>query len=495
MKKLVLWVLILALSLPSSFGVLAAEKPAVDLSGNCTVSLSSGASTQKFSDGNYNTYATVSSGDVLTIVSEKAIFSLYLVFDRTPSAWTLTDLETGETVSCGKNGFLHEFVDVKTLFGTGAKRLSLEFSTNASLADVYAYSEGKLPDDVQTWESADAPCDLLLLSTHSDDDQLFFAGLLPTYAARGMEVQVAYFVHHLDTHNRPHELLNGLWHTGMKRYPIISDFPDAYSESVEGAQYNMESAGFSREAVVQWQTNLLRRVKPIVVVGHDIEGEYGHGQHMYNTATLMEAIHLASDSTYDAEGVKEYGTWEILRCYLHLYPENRVVCDFDVPLDFFGGKTAFEVSKEAFGFHHSQQWTWFADWVDKPTASAITQYSPCEYGLYYNAKDSFSTSSDFFEGLKTHAQVAEEDRIALEQAEEKWREDKEEELKESEEKLDELSQAAQEVEKEVGQLQVQYVLLCIGLALLVLLVAFHIVLKRKQARKKQIRRNGRQMRR
>ena len=92
---------------------------------------------------------------------------------------------------------------------------------------IFVFSEGKTPDYVQKWEVGEPETDLLLCATHSDDDQLFFAGLIPYYAGHmGLRVRVAYFVNHYDTYNRTHELLDGLWHCGLKYYPDISPFPD-----------------------------------------------------------------------------------------------------------------------------------------------------------------------------------------------------------------------------------------------------------------------------
>ena len=65
--------------------------------------------------------------------------------------------------------------------------------------------------------------------------------------------------------------------------------------------------------------------------------------------------------------------------------------NWDVPLEKFDGKTAFEVSKEGYLCHRSQQWTWFTRWLTGTVsgvadtikkASEIKTYSPCEYGLY-----------------------------------------------------------------------------------------------------------------
>ena len=47
------------------------------------------------------------------------------------------------------------------------------------------------------------------------------------------------------------------------------------------------------------------------------------------------------------------------KTYLHLYPENQITVDARVPLNKFGGKTAFDIAEEAYLKHESQQWMWF----------------------------------------------------------------------------------------------------------------------------------------
>ena len=384
-------------------------------------------------DRNQNTYLTFGENSEITLQSETPIAALYVEFDRIPDRWELKIEENDTSYICGTNGFLHEFVDVFQLCSSSVNTVSLSFKTQTAVAEIYAFSEGDLPDFVQRWEYKDTPCDLLLLPTHSDDDQLFFAGIVPTYVAKGLDVQVAFFAHHWATHDRPHELLNALWHAGLVRYPLISEFVDAYSESAKGAEDQLAYDGFSREDVLLYQTRLLRQYRPQVVVGHDLKGEYGHGQHMYNAETLCEALELAKDELYDAQSFEEFGTWDVLRCYLHLYEDNAVVCNFDEPLQYFGGKTAFEVSKEAFAFHHSQQWTWFSDWIDVDRADQINLYSPTKYGLYYAANADTKPNADFFDGLETYA-VQEE----LKQLEEEIAQKLEEERKENEEELQKI---------------------------------------------------------
>ena len=80
--------------------------------------------------------------------------------------------------------------------------------------------------------------------------------------------------------------------------------------------------------------------------------------------------------------------WDVPKTYIHLWGERQIVMDYDTPLAFFGGRTAYQMSVEGYGCHNSQHWTWFTRWLlgtdEAPitAASQIGKYSPCEFGLY-----------------------------------------------------------------------------------------------------------------
>ena len=386
---------------------------------------------QRLFDGSRSTYARIPENGIVTLSRPDRIAALYIEFDRVPQKWTLTDA-AGTVISCGQNGFLHEFVDVSAVLGAPANSLTLSFPEGASVADIYAFSDGELPSWVQQWKSPCEQADLLLLSSHSDDEQLFFAGVLPYYAIeRQLNVQVAYIVQHFEAygapdHQRPHEQLDGLWAVGVRNYPVMSEFPDLYSESKDratafsAAQKVYEDAGFTYEDFVGYITECIRRFEPLVVVSHDLNGEYGHGTHVYAAAALTDAIVLASDETQFPDSAAVYGPWTVEKTYLHLYPENRITMDWDTPLDSLGGKTPFEITQEGFACHKSQHWTWFYRWIygtaDAPItkASQVRGYSPCRYGLYDTQVGPDVVGGDFFENIETYPQRAA--RAAAEEA-------------------------------------------------------------------------------
>ena len=282
--------------------------------------------------------------------------------------------------------------------------------------------EGELPDFVEIWQPSCEVADLLLFSTHSDDEQLFFLGLLPTYVARGAYVQVVYFANHNDAPNRLHEQLHGLYTVGIRNYPIMGIIPDAYSETLKGAISNLKSAGLTEEDALKFQVEMIRRFKPQVVVGHDEKGEYSHGQHILNTHLLKQAIYKANDSLYDEASFNQYGNWQISKLYLHLYEENPIIMDYDTPLEYFNGKTAYEVSKEGYSKHLSQQWTWFTDWINGKNdnytkATDIKTYSPLKYGLFFSNVGEDIQKNDMFENIKYYKvqEVEEEQQSQKEQ--------------------------------------------------------------------------------
>lgn len=378
---------------------------------------------ENLSDADRATYSTAV-GEASVILSRTdGISSLYIVHDTVPKVWSVTDADSGKSFTCGAKGFLHEYVDVSELFGSSVKSLTLSFSDGASICDIYAFSEGELPDFVQIWDEPLERADLMLVSSHSDDEQLFFAGVLPYYAGeRGLDVQVIYMVQHFElygeiNHQRPHEQLDGLWAVGIRNYPVISNFPDLYAESDDReTAFSEACAAFAAEGVtyddfVKYLTDNIRRFKPLVVVSHDLDGEYGHGTHVMCSAALADAVKLAADASYDIQSAEQYGgAWCVNKLYFHLYGENKITLDLDTPLEAFDGKTAFEMTQYGFSFHESQHWTWFNEWIygtdDEPItrATQIKKYSPCEYGLYFTSVGYDSEGGDFFENVTPYSE-------------------------------------------------------------------------------------------
>jgi len=401
-KYLVISVFLLALSMRlTSFSAFAVTVEASDITSQASFSLHD----PRITDGDESTYAEICEFESIIITSNVQMAGIYIRFDRADTWYLICNKEERR---CGNNGFLHEYIDLSEMFDCEPNEVKLAFPKGAVIAEITLLSSGKTPDYVQRWESPDMPADLLLVSTHSDDEHLFFAGVLPYYAGElKYEVQVAYFTNHNATPARNHELLNGLWTAGVTRYPVIYDLPDAWDGASYGLDYGYSCArsyGFTKDMLVQRQVETIRRFKPQVVLAHDVNGEYGHPQHAINTDTLRAALEISQNHEIYPDIANKYGVWEVPKTYIHLWPENCIIMDWDNPLISFGGKSAYEVSKLSFACHRSQNWTWFSSWLcgengEYTKASQIKDYSPCQWGLYKSTVGDDITGGDFFENL------------------------------------------------------------------------------------------------
>ena len=270
-------------------------------------------------------------------------------------------------------------------------------------------------DQFLQWNDPLEKADLLLFSAHADDEHLFFAGVLPYCVANGIHAQVVYMTNHDDNPIRNTELIDGLWAVGIRNAPVIAPFPDLFSESLEEALSVYERRGFSNDDFVAYCVYNIRRFQPLVVVGHDLQGEYGHGFHSLSAAALVAAVELAGDEDYHSESAVLYGTWDVPKTYLNQWKERPIVLSIDEPLPFFGGQTAFQVSQYGFSYHKSQHWTFFHRWLNGTAQSPITMstqirnYPPGRYGLYRTLVGEDSEgASNFFENVVLIKDIPEE---------------------------------------------------------------------------------------
>ena len=370
----------------------------LEITEKCEVITSDGNKYEELVDDNFNTKVLFNKDENISIKCQDDITYLYISYDKT---YVPGKAIGNKTYSLGDNHYLHELVKLDK-----EKEITLNYNDDFIITDLYLFNE-ELPSWVQNWQTLEK-ADLMLFSTHSDDEQLFFAGLLPTYADRGKKIQVVYYTNHYNDISRYHELLNGLWTLGIKYYPEMSTFPDAYSETLEDALANLNASGFTEEDAIAFQVDMIRKYKPNVVVGHDEKGEYSHGQHILNTYTLEKAILKASNEEYKTDN--EYEPFQIDKLYLHLYEKNPLVMDYDEPLASFDGKTAFEVAKEGYAKHLSQQYTWFTAWLNGDNneytkMTDIKTYSPCNFGLYYTNVGDDVLKNDMFENIKPEEKI------------------------------------------------------------------------------------------
>ena len=335
----------------------------------------------ELTDGDPQTWLT---GQIVLKSEERQIGSLYLEWSHVPETWFYT--ADGFTYTVEKDGYLHQYVELYA----PASEVVLE--VNSALCDVYAFEpDSRLPDWVQIWQPAHERADLLLLPTHGDDEFVFYGGMIPYYAGeKGLKVQVAYLTNHWSQILRPHEVLDALWHAGLRNYPVIGPFEDKWADSLAEAEEI-----FSRYDAAAYLTEQIRRFKPSVVIGHDLMGEYGHGQHVLQAVSLTDAIVAAADEKIFPASAEKYGAWNTPKLYLHLYGKNEIVMNWDVSLNHFGGKTAMDLARESFAIHESQQGFFYVygegdDWDSR------------RFGLYRSTVGNDTVGGDVFENITSY---------------------------------------------------------------------------------------------
>ncbi len=253
--------------------------------------------------------------------------------------------------------------------------------------ELIVLSAGERPDGIQVWEPTYDKADLMLIVAHPDDEYVFMGAVIPYYGAeRDKRVLVAYITES-STYRRT-ELLDGLWTAGQRSYPLTGKFYDRYTMSLEEAYKKL-----GKNKVRSYVVELFRRYRPDVVVTHDIHGEYGHGVHKVCADAVLNALEKSGSAKYDRESAKKYGTWDVPKCYFHLYEKDQIVFDWQaMTLSAFGGRTAFEVADDAWRCHLSQQSSKYEVYIGGPYDSRV-------FGLYRSLVGPDRVHDDFFENL------------------------------------------------------------------------------------------------
>lgn len=325
---------------------------------------SDGQSVGNLSDGNVNTYVHFGAGTKVKIKSNEKIHSIYFEWLDIPSVYEIRF--NGISVDGGKNAFLHEFIEITE----GAFEVEFIFKSGVMLSNVYVLGDGEIPKEIQRWKSPCDKADMLIISTHADDEVLFMGGVIAEYAGeRQLDVQILYYFSYYQAWwEREHEKLDGLWAMGVRNYPDCGNYRESMAQ-------NKEESDILFEGSLDFMVEKIRRYKPDVCVSQDVRGEYGHFHHLGLVRLVQKALEVSADENVCVESAKKYGTHDVPKTYLHLFKENRIKLDTKKPLVNFDGKNALEVVSEAFLQHKTQNDLGFF-------VSDEYQYGIADFGLY-----------------------------------------------------------------------------------------------------------------
>jgi len=389
MKKTV-FVLAFFLALFASLCVLADE--AVEVTESCRITCGTGKnSLNKCRDRSVRTAWSGGSGRgaylEITLPEGTEAAYVYLQWYENAYPWQIQVERNGEwqTQDVSPHSYYNDTLALSEP-SSHFRVLPLETGREVRVAEIHVYTPGSLPAWVQIWQPTVEKADLMLVACHPDDEILWFGGALATYAGQmKMDVLVCVLVPAMPY--RRIELLDCLWTSGVRTYPVWGGMPDKYSGSLK-SQYQLWNETRLQKLFTSWY----RQYKPDVVLTHDKGGEYGHGGHKVCADLCVKALKWAADENKFPESAKLYGTWDVLKLYLHLYPENVIEMKWDTPLSAFGGRTGLEVAKESFNCHQSQ--------LGGRYAVRDTGNVPCTlFGLYRSLVGEDRFKDDFFENI------------------------------------------------------------------------------------------------
>ncbi len=343
--------------------------------------------TLHLTDKSYYSSMRMKTTDVLTITSETPFASIYFQWDFLPGAYSII-WETGN-IEAGEVGFLHEYVTLDQ--EVTAVDIVFHSENTKSLSELSVYTEGTTPEGVQIWKQPYDKADILVFPTHADDEALFFGPLIAYYTIeRQLAVQTAFMVEHVVQPCRAHERINSLWELGIRHYPILYNAPD-----MGMATFSEAYPFYASSKIPDWQVEQIRRFQPLVVVGHDLEGEYGNGGHIINAYYLVTSIVDAANPEMYPESAELYGVWDTPKLYIHLYPENEWYFDVNTPMvNDPEGRTPFEVAEVAYAMHLSQhQYTYRVQQND-----LVRSWDCRPFGLYRSLVGQ-DTTADVMENI------------------------------------------------------------------------------------------------
>ena len=371
--------LILLICLAAPLLAEEAAPAARDIVTSCRLKLCQNSNDKAFlTDGKFKTFWRGGKGGWFEITAPKGqtIHGLYILWAEALTCPVLERLEEDGTwtqfMTLGEPRFYEEYIPLDG--ETHIRVRNPDPETQLCVTELHVLTEGTLPEWVHQWTAFGEKADIMVITAHPDDEVLYIGGVIPLYRGEMGKKLIQVNVTKQPA-SRKCELLECLWTMGVREYPVVSGdiFRDKYNRSLSETL-----SMWNKDNIRLFVTRLLRQYRPDVVVTHDLKGEYGHGAHKAVAWAMTECLSLAADEKYDPQSAAEYGVWQVKKLYIHLYGENRILMDWDQPLDAFGGKTAFEMACEGFKKHRTQQ-------GGKYQVKESGPYDNRIFGLYYTA--------------------------------------------------------------------------------------------------------------
>ena len=249
------------------------------------------------------------------------------------------------------------------------------------------YEKNKVGFSVEQWKPPEK-CDLMVVSSHRDDELLYFGGTIPYYSFIKKKKICTVYMSGNDI-IRLREALSSQWSMGIKNYPIFMGFMGGNHLNIN----NTLNIWGGEEFVIGKLVEKIRQYKPKVIVTHDLKGEYGHPSHKTTSLVVKKAILLAVNSNKFNSSYNIFGTHEVKKLYIHLYKRNQVIMNWHKRSHFLNYKTPFELACIGYDKYYSQHRIFGMNF------KIVKKYPNNLYGLIYSKVGKDIKKNDFFENI------------------------------------------------------------------------------------------------
>lgn len=184
------------------------------------------------------------------------------------------------------------------------------------------------------WNPTPEKVDILIISSHPDDEGIFMGGVLP-YVTQVKGVEALHISmtsgDWLAAHGPPgwlreQELRAADWVYGFRNEPLFPRFKD-YPTSTLEQTWDVWADGIlgngdaeeGRAAAAYYVAEQIRRFRPEVIAVQDIDGEYGHNNHRATGIATVDGYELALNPLIDIAGLD---AWQPKKFYIHQSEAN-----------------------------------------------------------------------------------------------------------------------------------------------------------------------------
>lgn len=239
--------------------------------------------------------------------------------------------------------------------------------------------------------------DLMVVAAHPDDEYIFFGGAIPYYSkVQHRSVETVFMTSgdwgSMDTNgnlfpnndNRKHRMDEAVRAARISGTScVFLGLPDILTTN-ENLTLDMWGKG----KAVALLAHQIVVCKPKVVITHDYDGEYGHGNHKATARIVDSAVSLAATNG-----------WQVQKVYHHLGNSNTLVLtQFETYFPTIHS-TPREIAQMALGVYTTDG-PHFVVSESAPHAGFWVGYTHLKWSLTFSTVGYSTNLHDFFEGIK-----------------------------------------------------------------------------------------------